>query len=400
MGKLGRQTGGVARSAALLAACMHAPNVATGPSSASLAPLHPLPSTAPPPSCRRGVALAKQGDLKAALPCYDQALQLDGSNADALVARGAALANKRQWQRASSERGGGGGARGRGPCRELRGHCGCGLVTITPCRFLPADPMPPGPASSQLPTGSPPALPLAPTDDLEAALELQPEHSNARQYLDAVKAKATEGGVRLLPRQASMQEQAADCQQQAAQQAAQQQQQQPAREAAAAVEGEEERQRREHRQQAAQQRQAADDERQRDAADGRGGRKRQRGSSSSRSRSRSRHRARGRTRSRSRSRSRGRRQRSSGSSSSSKGGSGGSDSEAEATAKRLAAAQAAAGGDLGKGMDVATALQIVSSHYKSRHGKKERGGKREHKGGSKQGKHSKQRHKKKKHRRH
>jgi len=47
------------------------------------------------------VALAKVGDLAGALPCYDQALQLDASNADALVARGAALANQRQWQRAS-----------------------------------------------------------------------------------------------------------------------------------------------------------------------------------------------------------------------------------------------------------------------------------------------------------
>lgn len=47
------------------------------------------------------MALAKAGDLEAALPYYDQALQLDPSNADALVARGAALANRQQWQRAS-----------------------------------------------------------------------------------------------------------------------------------------------------------------------------------------------------------------------------------------------------------------------------------------------------------
>lgn len=47
------------------------------------------------------MALAKAGDLEAALPYYDQALQLDPSNADALVARGAALANRQHWQRAS-----------------------------------------------------------------------------------------------------------------------------------------------------------------------------------------------------------------------------------------------------------------------------------------------------------
>ncbi len=50
---------------------------------------------------RQGVALAKAGDLEAAVPYYDQALRLDPSNADALVARGAALANRQQWQRAS-----------------------------------------------------------------------------------------------------------------------------------------------------------------------------------------------------------------------------------------------------------------------------------------------------------
>lgn len=50
------------------------------------------------------MALAKAGDLEAALPYYDQALQLDPSNADALVARGAALANRQQWQRASGAR--------------------------------------------------------------------------------------------------------------------------------------------------------------------------------------------------------------------------------------------------------------------------------------------------------
>lgn len=47
------------------------------------------------------MALAKAGDLAAALPYYNQALKLDPSNADALVARGAALANHQQWQRAS-----------------------------------------------------------------------------------------------------------------------------------------------------------------------------------------------------------------------------------------------------------------------------------------------------------
>lgn len=58
---------------------------------------------------RQGVALAKAGDLAGALPCYDQALQLDGGNADALVARGAALANRQQWQRASGAAHGGAG---------------------------------------------------------------------------------------------------------------------------------------------------------------------------------------------------------------------------------------------------------------------------------------------------
>lgn len=62
-----------------------------------------LPPPAPRPPRRRGVALAKAGDLGGALPCYDQALQLDAGNADALVARGAALANRRQWQRAAGE---------------------------------------------------------------------------------------------------------------------------------------------------------------------------------------------------------------------------------------------------------------------------------------------------------
>ena len=52
-------------------------------------------------TCRRGVALAKAGDLAGAEGCYAQALQLDAGNADALVARGAAAANQRQWQRAS-----------------------------------------------------------------------------------------------------------------------------------------------------------------------------------------------------------------------------------------------------------------------------------------------------------
>lgn len=68
----------------------------------------PPPATvpAPQPSCRRGVMHAKAGDLAGAVPCYDQALQLDASNADALVARGAALANRRDWQRASGTYGG------------------------------------------------------------------------------------------------------------------------------------------------------------------------------------------------------------------------------------------------------------------------------------------------------
>ncbi|KAL4452767.1 hypothetical protein ABPG75_008429 [Micractinium tetrahymenae] len=84
---------------------------------------------------RRGVALAKSGDLAAALPCYNQALLLDPGSADALVARGAALANRREWQRAS--------------------------------------------------------------DDLQAALQLQPQHSNALLYLEAVQSKAAAAGVQL-----------------------------------------------------------------------------------------------------------------------------------------------------------------------------------------------------------
>ncbi|KAI8473859.1 MAG: hypothetical protein J3K34DRAFT_391529 [Monoraphidium minutum] len=44
---------------------------------------------------RRGVAYAKAGELGEALSCYNKALQLDPCNADALVARGAASANRR-----------------------------------------------------------------------------------------------------------------------------------------------------------------------------------------------------------------------------------------------------------------------------------------------------------------
>jgi tetratricopeptide (TPR) repeat protein len=62
----------------------------------------PLGSPSVFPLClRRGVALAKRGNLEAALPCYDQALELDPGNADALVARGAAHANRERWQEAA-----------------------------------------------------------------------------------------------------------------------------------------------------------------------------------------------------------------------------------------------------------------------------------------------------------
>eukprot|EP00887_Chlorella_sp_A99_P007028 scaffold2.g7028.t1 len=84
---------------------------------------------------RRGVALAKAGDLPGALLLYAQALELDEANANALVARGAALANQQDLQRAA--------------------------------------------------------------DDLTTALELVPGHSNAAQYLRAVRAKADAVGVRL-----------------------------------------------------------------------------------------------------------------------------------------------------------------------------------------------------------
>jgi hypothetical protein len=63
-------------------------------------------------TCRRGVALAKAGDLAGAEGCYAQALHLDAGNADALVARGAAAANQRQWQRASGGAAQRGGFRG------------------------------------------------------------------------------------------------------------------------------------------------------------------------------------------------------------------------------------------------------------------------------------------------
>lgn len=46
----------------------------------------------------RGVQLARSGDLDAAMPLYQQALQLDPTNADAMVAQGAAMANVRQYQ--------------------------------------------------------------------------------------------------------------------------------------------------------------------------------------------------------------------------------------------------------------------------------------------------------------
>lgn len=46
----------------------------------------------------RGVQHARNGDLDAAMSLYQQALQLDPSNADALVGQGAALANLRRYQ--------------------------------------------------------------------------------------------------------------------------------------------------------------------------------------------------------------------------------------------------------------------------------------------------------------
>ncbi|GMH43902.1 hypothetical protein BSKO_11836 [Bryopsis sp. KO-2023] len=49
---------------------------------------------------RRGVASAKAGDYDSAQQAYDQALELDGNNADALVARGAARANQGQFRSA------------------------------------------------------------------------------------------------------------------------------------------------------------------------------------------------------------------------------------------------------------------------------------------------------------
>lgn len=73
------------------------------------------------------------------------------------------------------------------------------------------------------------------------------------------------------------------------------------------------------------------------------------------------------------------------------GSSSSSDSDAEATAARLAAA-AGGEGAAADGMDVAKALHIVTSHYKSRRGKK---GKRR-----KEGKHRHKHRHKKKHKRH
>lgn len=124
---------------------------------------------------KRGVLCAKGGDVEQALSCYSQvhllvtecfsavmelkfdlfqvktrlhavhrlflyimqALDLNDCNTDALVARGAALANTQQWQRAS--------------------------------------------------------------DDLERALQLHPGHQNAIAYLSAVKVKAASCGIVLRP---------------------------------------------------------------------------------------------------------------------------------------------------------------------------------------------------------
>ncbi|KAL4420925.1 hypothetical protein ABPG77_001408 [Micractinium sp. CCAP 211/92] len=313
---------------------------------------------------RRGVALAKAGDLAGALPCYDQALQLDPGNADALVARGAALANRREWQRAS--------------------------------------------------------------DDLEAALQLQPQHSNAQLYLDAVQSKAAGAGVQLEPFGAGQRRNSDSAHANGAQEQEQQQRKQQTLSerhgrqptAADAGGGEEQRQHgtRPGAPDSAGRRPPADSQRlgrgvgSVDPADGRSGRKRRRGSASASS-SRSRSRGRGR-RSRESTRSPGRRRGGSPASSSGGGSSGGSssDSDAEAMAARLAEAQqrlqqpgggeAAAGpeGLLGAGMDVATALQIVASHYKSRHGKegKEDKRRRHKREGSKRHKHRhKKKHKKK-----
>ncbi len=52
---------------------------------------------------RRGIALAKSGDLEGAQRCYRQALDLDRNLVDAWVARGAAFANVGRFQEAISD---------------------------------------------------------------------------------------------------------------------------------------------------------------------------------------------------------------------------------------------------------------------------------------------------------
>lgn len=221
-------------------------------------------------------------------------------------------------------------------------------------------------------------------DDLESALELQPEHSNARQYLGAVQSKAGERGVQLLTLEASRQATAAAA-------TVQQEQQQRKGEgrgaaeaearqlkqliegrqpdgAAAAADGAHPRHRQDYKE-GAQQRHERRHSRE-VSPHPRHGRKRRRGSGSrSRSRTRSSGRQRRQRDSRSRSRSR-RRSWERGSSSSSSSGSGSSgnhsDSDTEAAAARLAAAGEVGAAADGDGMDVTKALQIVTSHYKSR----------------------------------
>lgn len=418
------------------------------------------------------MALAKAGDLAGALPCYDQALQLDPGNADALVARGAALANSREWQRASGERAVGekvAGTWGKRrhewrrafwwACRGIKGRAGTGegaapgvAVHLWRLRRRPGSRRPSSgrlaiaqaQAASTMPLQCcgiwprsaqwshpqahspthPPTLPSA--DDLEAALQLQPQHSNAQLYLDAVQSKAAGAGVQLEPFWAGQRRSAEGAHANGAQEQEQQQRKQQTlsdrqrRQPAAADAGRGEEQRQHGTTPGPPDSVGcwpqADSQRlgrrigSTDPADGRSGRKRRRESASAR-RSRSRSRGRGR-RSRDSSRSPGRRRVGSPASSSGGGSSGGSsnDSDAEAMAARLAEAQqrlqqpgggeAAAGpeGLLGAGMDVATALQIVASHYKSRHGKegKEEKRRRHKRESSKRHKHRhKKKHKKK-----
>lgn len=51
----------------------------------------------------KGVQVAKMGDYRRARECYDQALELNARNVDALVARGAAFANQSRFQEAVND---------------------------------------------------------------------------------------------------------------------------------------------------------------------------------------------------------------------------------------------------------------------------------------------------------